>query len=75
MWAALSKHGRKEARRMAKSSRAANGAGSIRKRPDGKWEARYTVGNDPGTGKQVRRSVYGKTQAEARKKMAAAVAV
>lgn len=59
---------------MAKSSRAANGAGSIRKRPDGKWEARYTVGNDPGTGKQVRRSVYGKTQAEARKKMAAAVA-
>ena len=36
--------------------RTAQGAGSIRQRPNGLWEARYTVGRDPGTGKQVQRS-------------------
>ena len=40
------------------------------------WEARVTVGRDPGTGKQLRRSFSGKTQREVREKMqAAAVAV
>lgn len=40
------------------------------------WEARVTVGVDPGTGKQIRRSFSGKTQKEVREKMqAAAVAV
>ena len=48
------------------STRSANGIGAIRKRPDGRWEARYTVGYDPITGKQIRRSVYGKTQKEVR---------
>ena len=57
---------------MAKKS--ANGAGSIRKRSDGTWEARYTVGRDPKTGKQVRKSVYGKTQAEVRRKLTQTVA-
>ena len=52
------------------AKRAAQGAGSIRQRADGTWEARYTVGRDPGTGKQVQRSIYGKTQAEVRKKLA-----
>ena len=52
------------------AKRAAQGAGSIRQRSDGTWEARYTVGRDPGTGKQVQRSIYGKTQAEVRKKLA-----
>ena len=42
--------------------RSASGTGSIRKRPDGRREGRYTVGIDPKTGKQIRRSVYGKTQ-------------
>lgn len=37
--------------------RRAHGEGSIRQRPDGRWEARYT---EPETGK--RRSVYGDTQ-------------
>lgn len=41
---------------MAKS-RGANNMGSVRKRPDGRWEGRYTAPD----GKQ--RSVYGKTQA------------
>lgn len=50
--------------------RQAQGSGTIRKRADGRWEARYTVGRDPGTGKQVQRSVYGSTQAEVRKKLA-----
>ncbi len=52
-----------------KSTRAANGAGSIRKRGDGRWEGRYTVGIDPGTGKQLQRSVYGETQKEVRKQL------
>lgn len=39
-------------------------AGSIRQRPDGRWEARYTV-----EGK--RKSVYGETQREVRQKLTA----
>lgn len=35
----------------------------------GTWEARYTLGRDPGTGNQVRKSVYGKTQKEVRQKL------
>ena len=35
----------------------ANGEGSIRKRKDGRWEGRYTVGHDPVTGKQVFKNV------------------
>ena len=57
-----------------KATRGAQGGGSIRQRRDGRWEARFTVGRDPGTGKQVQRSVYGATQREARQKLAAAVA-
>ena len=65
------------------AGRNAQGAGNIRKKTvtrNGQeytyWEARITVGRDPGTGKQVRRSFSGKTQREVREKMqAAAVAV
>lgn len=56
------------------NTRAAQGAGSIRQRADGTWEARFIVGHDPGTGKPVRKSVYGKTQKEVRQKLAQAVA-
>ena len=52
-----------------KSRRSAQGAGTIRQRKDGKWEARYTAGYDPGTGKQVQKSVYGATQKEVLKKL------
>lgn len=66
-----------------KNTRATQGTGSIRKKTvlrEGReytyWEARVTVGVDPGTGKQIRRSFSGKTQKEVREKMqAAAVAV
>ena len=51
------------------NTRAAAGAGTIRQRPDGIWEGRLTVGADPGTGKPVRKSIYGKTQAEVRRKV------
>lgn len=51
---------------MAKNAR---GAGSIRQRPDGRWEARVSVGFHPGTGRQIQRSVYGKTQKEVRQKL------
>ena len=56
--------------------RNAYGAGSIRKKPvtrDGKqytyWEARYTTGSDPGTGKQRQKSVTGRTQKEVAQKL------
>lgn len=55
---------------MAKQKRSARGRGMIRQRPDGRWEARYTIGRDPGTGKQVQKSIYGKTQDEVRRKLA-----
>lgn len=56
---------------MAKSlKKGASGSGNIRKRSDGRWEARYTLGFDPETGKQAQRSVYGKTQKEVRQKLA-----
>lgn len=49
----------------------ANGDGCIRLRSDGRWEGRYTLGRDPGTGKQVQKSVYGKTKAEVAQKIRA----
>lgn len=54
----------------AKATRSAKGGGTIRKRSDGRWEARYSVGFDPKTGKQIQRSIYGKTQKEVRQKLA-----
>lgn len=54
-----------------KLTRNSRGSGTIRQRKDGTWEARFTVGRDPGTGKQVQKSVYGKTRAEAARKMRA----
>lgn len=58
------------------AKRAAQGAGTIRKKTvtrNGKpytyWEARITTGRDPGTGKQVQRSISGKTQKEVREKL------
>lgn len=60
-------------------SRAAQGSGTIRKKTVVRkghtytfWEARLTVGYDPGTGKQIQRSFSGKTQKEVREKMQAA---
>lgn len=63
--------------------RAAQGSGTIRKKTvlrNGKeytyWEARVTIGRDPGSGRQLQKSFSGKTQKEVREKMqAAAVAV
>ena len=59
----------KEKMSTRKETKNARGGGSIRKRPDGRWEARYTVGRDPGTGKQIQKSVYGSTQKEVQQKM------
>ena len=57
---------------MAKGKRA-NGEGSIRKRKDGRWEGRYTVGHDPETGKCIYKNVLGKTQGEVKEKLKAAI--
>ena len=61
---------------MARKSAA--GTGTIRKKTvtrNGKeyqfWEARYTAGYDPGTGKQIQRSITGKTQKEVAQKLKA----
>ena len=65
----------------SQSSRNAVGSGTIRKKPvvrNGKeyifWEARYTEGFDPGTGKQIQRSISGKTQKEVAQKLKAVTA-
>ena len=51
--------------------RSAKGGGSIRYREDKKlWEARYSAGRDPGTGKQIQKSIYGKTKEDVRKLLA-----
>lgn len=57
----------------------ASGAGTIRKkivRRNGKeytyWEARYTTGFAPGTGKQIQKSVTGKTQKAVAEKLRSA---
>lgn len=61
--------------------KAAAGTGSIRKKTvtrNGKeytyWEARYTAGHDPGTGKQIQKTITGKTQKEVSKKLKEATA-
>ena len=58
------------------NKKGASGAGTIRKKTiirKGKeytyWEARYTTGFDPGTGKQRQKSVTGKTQKEVAQKL------
>ena len=61
---------------MASSKKNAAGCGNIRKKivkRNGKeypyWEARFTVGFDPGTGKQIQKSVTGKSQKEVAQKL------
>lgn len=51
------------------SKRSPRGACLIRKRTDGRWEGRFTLGFDPKTGKQKQKYVYGKTQKEVRQKL------
>ena len=53
--------------------RRANGEGNIRKRKDGRWEGRYTVGRDSETGKAIIKNVLGKTQAEVKEKLKKAI--
>ena len=55
------------------SKRRANGEGNLRKRSDGRWEGRYTAGYDPDTGKRIIKNVLGRTQAETKEKLKAAV--
>ena len=64
---------------MSKDTRRAAGTGSIYRKTvtrNGKeyrfWEAQVTIGVDPGTGKQLRKTFTGKTQKEVREKLQAA---
>ena len=52
--------------------RRANGEGNIRKRKDGRWEGRYVAGHDA-NGKEIRKNVLGKTQAEVKDKLRKAI--
>ena len=45
----------------------------MRKRPDGRWEGRYTAGRDPVTGKPIYKNVLAKTQKECKEKLARAI--
>ena len=51
------------------NTKRANGSGTIRKRKDGTWEARYTARIDTGSGKQIQRSIYSKSHDDIRKKL------
>lgn len=53
------------------AKKAAAGAGTIRQRPDGTWEGRFTYTDDLGA--KRRRSIYAPTQRECRKKLTAAI--
>ena len=62
-------------------ARSSNGSGNIRKKKvtrNGKtyeyWEARFTTGYNPATGKQIQRSISGSTQKEVAKKLRAELA-
>ena len=55
------------------AKRRANGEGNLRKQKDGRWEGRYTAGHDPETGKAIYKNVLGRTQAEAKSKLKAAI--
>jgi Site-specific recombinase XerD len=64
---------------MAKSTRRAQGTGCIYKKtvtrkgqPYTYWEAQVTVGTDPGSGRQIRKTYTGKSQKEVAQKMQAA---
>jgi len=65
----------------SKTQRTAPGAGNIRKKTitkNGKtytyWEARYTSGYDPGTGKQIQRSISGSSKKDVAQKLREATA-
>ena len=60
-------HGKEDI--VARRKRRESGSGTITKRKDGRWEARYTSGTDPATGKLIRHSIYGKTQKEVASKL------
>lgn len=54
---------------MAQRKKRESGSGTITKRKDGRWEARYTSGINPATGKPIRHCIYGKTQKEVAAKL------
>lgn len=54
---------------LSTNRKSAKGAGTLRKRSDGRWEGRYSIGFDAKTGKQIQKSVYGKNQKEVRQKI------
>mgnify|MGYP000279417702 CR=1 FL=1 len=51
----------------------ANGEGNVKQRKDGRWEGRYTAGHNPETRKLIYKNVLGRTQAEAKNKLKAAI--
>jgi integrase len=51
--------------------RRGKGEGSVRRRPDGRWEGRVTIASEGG--QQRRKSYFGKTRAEVANKLAAAL--
>lgn len=56
-------------KKQSSKSRSGNNTGTIRKRSNNSYEARVTVGRDPKSGKQIQKSIYGKTKKEVRQRM------
>ena len=55
------------------AKKAVSGNGSIRQRPDGRWEGRISLGRD-GSGKRLQKSFYGDSQEEVARKIRQATA-
>jgi len=53
---------------MPRKNKRGQNEGSIRQRKDGTFEARYTIGKNT-QGKQIQKSIYGKTKAEVREQL------
>jgi len=51
-----------------KKNRRIHGEGTIRRKRENLWKARYTTGYDK-NGRQIQKSVYGKTPEEVREKL------
>jgi len=54
-----------------KTNRAPQGAGGVCKRSDGRWQGTYTIGTNPGTGKPMKKYVYGQSEKECVNKLKA----
>jgi integrase len=71
-WRQTGRRAQEVARPKSRRVKMPNGAGSIVLRSDGRWMARYSP-EDPQTGRTLRKTLYGRTEQEARTKLVIAL--